>query len=340
MKLPKQRWFEQPDFRNLTIMAQLVALSLLLLFVLAEVSRFKFGGNYFGYLSITASWFLPAVLANLVLLVLSNNILYRIPGHLLLILLLVNAINILSYLLFSKPYSNPIIGTYIFLINIIYLLWARYHQLDKQCLSQAIVESKLMALTSTIHPHFLFNSINTAISLIRPQPATAEEVLQNLADLFRGILKKNNHSTLKEELELAQAYLEIEKLRLGPERLKVIWNIRAPYNAITPYLFLQPLLENAIYHGVEKLEIPEPIFIDIKRRRSWIYLQIKNPTQPALGTQIAHQHNGHKLTLTNLKERLMLMYSKDATLETVELEDYFVLRVRIPYYIHFHLPKM
>ncbi|MCV2502888.1 MAG: histidine kinase [Neisseriaceae bacterium] len=201
----------------------------------------------------------------------------------------------------------------------------------------ALVESKLIALTSSIRPHFLFNSLNAVISLIKTRPDQAEEVLQNMADLFRALLKKNNHSTLQEEIELVQAYIDIEKIRLGEDRLKIIWDIDAPGKSITPYLFLQPLLENAIYHGIENLIDPDPITVTIEKKGNWIFIQTKNPINSEVERTQNQHSSGYKMTLENLQERLTLMYSKDATLEYKVQKNYFIVNIRLPYYTQFSL---
>lgn len=116
---------------------------------------------------------------------------------------------------------------------------------------QAETESRVQALQSRIRPHFLFNSMNTIASLTRSDPEKAETAIENLADLFRVSLSDaRKQVSLEEELELCQRYIEIEQLRLG-DRLIVEWDLDVPDNAQVPALLLQPLLENAIYHGIE-----------------------------------------------------------------------------------------
>ena len=127
-----------------------------------------------------------------------------------------------------------------------------YFHLRARALSPAIVEARLQALQARIRPHFLFNSINAVLSLVRSEPARAEIALQDMADLFRVLMRDNRDlAPLADELELCRQYLELEQLRLG-ERLTVDWNLKSmPADALVPPLVLQPLLENAVYHGIE-----------------------------------------------------------------------------------------
>ena len=113
-------------------------------------------------------------------------------------------------------------------------------------------QARVRALQARIRPHFLFNSMNTIAALTRSDPARAEEAVEDLADLFRANLNEKRSSiTLKEELEVARIYQRIEQLRLG-DRLHVIWDVAdLPMRAQVPGLLMQPLLENAIYHGIE-----------------------------------------------------------------------------------------
>ena len=127
-----------------------------------------------------------------------------------------------------------------------------YFHLRNRALSPALTEARLQALQARIRPHFLFNSINAVLSLIRPEPKRAEAALEDMADLFRVLMADNRDlSTLEREVELTRQYLNLEQLRLG-ERLQVEWHIdNMPGEALIPPLVLQPLVENAVYHGIE-----------------------------------------------------------------------------------------
>jgi two-component system sensor histidine kinase AlgZ len=134
-----------------------------------------------------------------------------------------------------------------------------YFRLRVKALSPAITEARLQALQARIRPHFLFNSINAVLSLVRSEPQRAETALEDLAELFRVLMRDNRDLTpLANEVLLCRQYLDLEKLRLG-SRLIVDWNVKSmPGDALVPPLVLQPLLENAVYHGIEPSSEPAP----------------------------------------------------------------------------------
>lgn len=179
-------------------------------------------------------------------------------------------------------------------------------------------QARLQALQARIRPHFLFNSMNTIASLTRSQPAKAEMATENLADLFRAsLLGSKQYQSLEEEFELCRRYLEIEALRLG-ERLQVNWQVNdLPLQALIPPLLLQPLLENAIYHGIEPL--PEGGVIEIygKMDNYQLHINIENPV-PQRNMSVRSQ--GHHIALDNIRERLHTLYGARAGLE-IELHE-------------------
>lgn len=184
-------------------------------------------------------------------------------------------------------------------------------------------EARLQALQSRIRPHFLFNSLNTIASLTRTQPELAETAVEDLADLFRFNLNDaRRRITLSEEINLCRRYLGIEALRLG-ERLKVIWKIEAlPEDALLPPLLIQPLLENAIYHGIEPLTTGGVISIHGLRRNKILKIILSNP---APREDQLKPHSGNKIAQENIRERLLACFGPDAQLKTqVEGDDYIV----------------
>jgi two-component system sensor histidine kinase AlgZ len=190
-------------------------------------------------------------------------------------------------------------------------------------------EARLQALQSRIRPHFLFNSMNTIASLTRSNPALAEEVVEDLADLFRVSLgDATRHSTLGRELELAREYLNIERHRLG-QRLQVEWDLQAlPLDAVLPPLMLQPLLENAIYHGIEPAAAGGVIHISGRYRRGRVNLGIRN-TIPEPG-QNGHRQ-GNRLALENIRERLGGLFGRQANLTESRVEGQHQVRLVIPH---------
>ncbi len=194
---------------------------------------------------------------------------------------------------------------------------------------EAESEARFQALQSRIRPHFLFNSMNTIASLTRADPVLAEEVVQDLSDLFRASLSNAGHlSTLGDELELARGYLRIEGQRLG-ERLRLEWDLEAlPEEAPLPPLILQPLLENAVYHGIELAAEPGVISIAGRYRRHRINLSIRNsvPERVAPG-----RRKGNRMALENTRQRLQGFFDEQASLTVSEVDGEHQVRVVFPY---------
>ena len=193
----------------------------------------------------------------------------------------------------------------------------------------ALAEARLMALTARIRPHFLFNALNAVLGVIRTDPRRAEAALEELSDLFRVLMRENRELVrLSDEIALARQYLGLERLRLG-DRLQVKWDIEAcPPDALMPPLMLQPLLENAVYHGIEPSGTSGEIHIGFARRGDSLQIEMTNPYDPH-----ANQHVGNQMALDNIRERLMLFYDLDARLET-EAEaatGVYIVRIAIPY---------
>ncbi len=167
---------------------------------------------------------------------------------------------------------------------------------------RASARAEADALQARIRPHFLFNSMNTIAGLVRRDPALAERAVLDLCDLFRAALGAGDEpSTLAEEVELAQRYLAIEALRLGP-RLSVRWQREEPlpWDLAMPRLVLQPLVENAVLHGIARLPEGGAIDIALRSEDGWLHLAIANPApatpapRPA-GTGHAQRSIGHRL---------------------------------------------
>jgi two-component system sensor histidine kinase AlgZ len=187
--------------------------------------------------------------------------------------------------------------------------------------------ARVNALQARIRPHFLFNSMNTIASLTRSNPPRAEEAVQDLADLFRATLAEQRREiTLAEELEVARTYQRIEQLRLG-ERLQVIWKIDSlPLRALVPGLTLQPLLENAIYHGIEPLPGGGSVTVSGELANGLITLVVRNPV-----TGAPSEHDGNRLALANIRERLVLMYGERAAIKAGRFDDEFIVTLRFPH---------
>jgi two-component system sensor histidine kinase AlgZ len=202
-----------------------------------------------------------------------------------------------------------------------------YFELRGRALSPALTEARLQALQARIRPHFLFNSINAVLSLMRQDPRRAEHALEDLADLFRVLMADNRQLTqIAREVGLAKQYLSIEQLRLG-ERLQVEWDIAAmPPEALIPPLVLQPLLENAVYHGIEPRSEPGVITIRIHRDGERVHLLLRNPYR-----QASDHHPGNRMALANIRERLALHFDVEASLKATATDDAYQVHIVIPY---------
>ncbi len=189
--------------------------------------------------------------------------------------------------------------------------------------------ARLQALHSRIRPHFLFNSMNTIASLTRSNPAIAEEVVEDLADLFRVSLGEVNRlSTLGRELELSRQYLNIESYRLG-ERLRVEWDLLdLPEAARLPPLILQPLLENAVYHGIEPSTQGGTIHITGRYRRHKVNLSIRNSLPESSD---AARRTGNRLALENIRQRLAGLFDQEASLTETRVDGEHQVRLVIPH---------
>lgn len=193
-------------------------------------------------------------------------------------------------------------------------------------LSPGLTEARLLALQARIRPHFLFNSLNSVLSLMRDDPKRAETMLENLSDLFRAVLSDSRSLVpLAQEIELAKSYLAIESIRLG-ERLQVQWHCdSAPMKAMMPPLVLQPLLENAVIHGIAPRSEGGVIRIKAFKEAGDLNLLVSNPRPEG-----APLLEGNHMALQNIKDRLELHYDVEAQLKVVESTDEFVVHLRIP----------
>jgi len=185
--------------------------------------------------------------------------------------------------------------------------------------------ARLAELQSRIQPHFLFNTLNTALTLVRIDPPRAEDVLEDLAELFRVALTDSGDAvTLADEVELARRYLAIEQIRFGP-RLSVEWSLEEAAGAArVPPLLLQPLVENAVRHGVEPSTEGGTIRIRTRVRHGRVVLSIANSVPKTQGRP------GHGIALKNVRERLRLMHDVAAQFDMHSGPDVFRVQIVVP----------
>ncbi len=189
----------------------------------------------------------------------------------------------------------------------------------------AATAARLAELQARIRPHFLFNTLNSAIALVRAEPRKAERLLEDLSDLFRYALMEQGESvTLADEIGLAKQYLAIEQIRFG-ERVRVEWDIDDSASAARlPPLLLQPLVENAVKHGVEPSDSGADIKISAQRRGSRVVVKVTN-TMPAPNSE-----RGSGLALDNVRERLSLLHDVQAQFSCGMKDGLFQVRIELP----------
>lgn len=199
------------------------------------------------------------------------------------------------------------------------------HQRQRNVESEA--RTRIHALQARIRPHFLFNSMNTIAELTRTNPKAAEAAVENLSDLFRASLADSQKLIpLEQELEVTRVYQEMEQQRLG-ERLVVKWQLDVlPPHARIPSLTLQPLLENAIYHGVEPLPDVGVVEIEGRRKGNMIYLSVRNP----LPIKKFKSEAGNQIALENIRERLELAFGSSASLSRAIDQTHYQVSIAFP----------
>lgn len=189
----------------------------------------------------------------------------------------------------------------------------------------AATAARLSELQARIRPHFLFNTLNSAIALVREDPARAENILEDLADLFRHALIDQGESVpLAEEVKLARRYLDIEQVRFG-DRLRVEWAIDAQASgAKLPPLLLQPLVENAVKHGVEPSASGADVRISTQRRGGTVVIKVTNTVPSGQGAR------GHGLAQDNVRDRLRLLHDVEAQFQTALKDGVYQVRIEVP----------
>jgi len=217
-----------------------------------------------------------------------------------------------------------IIGTVNYLVVISILL----QRAKTSALKKSFQAANLQALQSRIRPHFMFNSMNSIAGLIRNNPEMAELALQDLADLIRVLMADARKLVpLVAEIETSKQYLKIEKLRLG-DRLGVQWHMKSiPKNCFVPSLILQPLLENAVYHGIEPSFGGGVIDIDMRADENNVQILIRNPL-PDDG--VRSHRKGNQIAIDNIKQRLIRHFGEGASLSSIRRNEMHITKIIFP----------
>jgi two-component system sensor histidine kinase AlgZ len=328
--MPKRPSVTLPDFRNLGVMLRIVLAVQVLGLAAALVKSQELATVLPVYLELAAVLEPPLLLSLLVLFAVSprlQRLAYAQAAA------AVMAIALACGLLWSgvlehgytEAFPGGAMRTGLLTLGTALAVLA-YFNWRYRVLSPALAEARLQALQSRIRPHFLFNTLNTAISLLRSSPGQAETVLENLAELFRMHMSENSRlSPFSRELELARAYVQLEEIRLG-ERLRLEWKVdNAPMSALIPPLVLQPLLENAICHGVEPSPQGGSVRVDAFARNDQFNIVVRNPLL-AEGAR----RPGNRMALSNIRERLALHFDAEARMTTHSAGGEFIVQVVLP----------
>jgi two-component system sensor histidine kinase AlgZ len=186
-------------------------------------------------------------------------------------------------------------------------------------------QAELEALRARIRPHFLFNTLNTGAALVHQRPADAEQLLLDLADLFRAALAGPQEIPLAEELALVRRYLEIEALRFG-ERLRVNWQLPDDFPTVAiPTLSVQPLVENAIRHGIEPSARGGEIDIAVTTSERWAEISVRNALPGAVAKTF-----GHQVGQSSVRARLQALAQDHGQLETRVEDGHYIATIRLP----------
>ncbi len=194
----------------------------------------------------------------------------------------------------------------------------------------AQADARVQALQSRIRPHFLFNSLNTIASLIHDEPSAAERATEDLADLFRGSMRRADRLIpLADELRLARQFLDMEQRRLG-DRLDVRWEVQdLPGDARVLPLLLQPILENAVTHGIQQRRDGGQVRVFGRSEAHNLVITVSNPL-PSATASAGRPEQGHGMALRNIRTRLDLAYGENASLITSQDADRFYAVITVP----------
>ena len=322
-----------PDFRNLGILLRILIIVNAIALVIAVVqspSLAALGAQIMENVVMVE----PLLILTLVVLYALKDVLARLPYMAAAMAVIALALALTTMLhagaqgyLPLIPLNVTAIERYWLLVGLVTAMLLAYFDLRTRALSPAIAQARLQALQARIRPHFLFNSINAVLSLIRQEPKRAEIALEDMAELFRVLMAENRDlAPLAREVALCRQYLGLEQLRLG-ERLQVEWHIdQMPADAMIPPLILQPLLENAVYHGIEPRTAPGVVSINIYATRDEVHAVLRNPYSRA-----DDHHTGNNMALGNIRERLQLHFDAEASLTSRVTDDIYQVHIIMPY---------
>ena len=319
-----------PDFRNLGVIARVV-IAVNGLALSAALFAAPSLAQAVGWFTEIAALVEPLLFAGIVLLFALAPVLTRLhyATGCAVVIVVVLALASLQHAVMLRIFGEPALdlGRLLALTMIIVVVLLGYFRLLTKAYSPALAEARLQALQARIRPHFLFNSLNAVLALIRRDPKRAERALEDLADLFRTLMSDARQFVrLADEIALLERYAELEQLRLG-DRLRIAWELdAAPSDALLPPLVLQPLLENAVYHGVEPGTGIAEVLVRIERRGDRVFARIENPF-----IEEQQSRAGNRMALENIRERLALFFDAEARIQTSAKGERYRVEIEMPY---------
>ncbi|HYQ72418.1 MAG TPA: histidine kinase, partial [Gammaproteobacteria bacterium] len=317
-----------PNFCSVRMVFAVIVIAELLAFVITMLSPGVIDNPWgnLGLISMLVQW---VALASAALLCLARSLLSRMGSSTaalasyLLVLLVTAVVSEMAFWLMIESTLFPALTSDdhpVFLLRnlaistVVAAVVLRYLYIQYQWRQrlQSEARARIEALQARIRPHFLFNSMNTIAALTRSDPEAAEAAIEDLSDLFRASLSgTGEQATLDDEIELAHRYLDIEKLRLG-DRLRVAWQLEdLPMDARLPPLVLQPLLENAIYHGIEPLPRGGTIQVCGRCVDELVEITVSNPMPDAAA---GSRQQGNRIAQQNISQRLAIAFGARAGL--------------------------
>jgi two-component system, LytTR family, sensor histidine kinase AlgZ len=347
-----------PNFRNLGIMLRILLISSGLA-VLQAILQANAWADVSQKLMQIVTLLTPVLLTSLLLLWVAQPWLTRLPyrqGAMATIALV--AILTLSIYEYGSELYSPLRrpgyyfdeARYALLSMLVCVILLLYFRLRARMLTRALHEARLQVLRARIRPHFLFNTINAVLGIMRAQPKQAETALEDMADLFRMAMSDARDLVpLSREIQLSKQYISLEQLRMG-ERLSVDWQMQdVPEIALIPPLLLQPLLENAVYHGIEALPQGGTIKIVLRRSGDELSLTVENPCvergphgegdprrdfdieNPVARIAGKMQRSNNKMALLNIRERLDLLFDAEARYQVESGSNFYRVEIILPY---------
>lgn len=330
-----------PDFSDIWNIIKIFSVSFLICIIYSFSKIYK-ASDIFFMLEINMKTFTPYVVTMLLFLYFSSSFLKKINQAIAICVIFL--LNILSvYFVFSSVNKDFLLFfqnldivmdqlAVSFGILFFFLIYFDWHEKN---LDPANTIAKLTFLQSKMRPHFLFNTLNSVNSLIKKDPDKARKMINNLSELLRVSIKDEDVKEmyeLKNEISICEKYLEIESIRLG-SRLNIVWNKNDnSLQAKVPKLFLQPIIENAILHGIQNIESGGTVEISLyKNLNDKLIIEVKNPIPKNEDIKNSKDLKGNNISISNIKERLKIYYRGDIIFNLKKSEEFFYVFMELPY---------